>query len=313
LYMMHNKRHIIRYLAFITSIIISSCQDEPLDIDGGSSDDLERFLQENGISATKAPEGYYFEPLQTNESSRSVEGGSIVSIYYKITTLSGTIIDELKESDGNPVKLQHGEDAVFPVGIDAGLSQMKEGEIYRFYIPPELAYQAVNANEIDTDESVIAEVEVAEILTINQQSEIENQTIATYISQENLNNVRELSSGLRMQTLQQGNGGSPGNGTEVTINYTAKFTDNTIFAEGSETLSLGNNTLIEGLEEGIRNMEFGERALLIMPSALGYHASVRVLPEQISNVLVEGQVIPDYAQDAPPFEVLLFEVTLQQQ
>ncbi len=311
--MMHNKHHIIRYLAFISYIVLSACQDEPLDIDGGSTDDLERFLQENGISATKAPEGYYFETVQTNESGLSIEDGSIVSIYYKITTLSGTIIDEFRESDGIPLKLQHGKDAVFPVGIDAGLSQMNEGEIYRFYITPELAYQAVNFAEIDTDEPVIAEVEVAEILTINQQNEIENQNIATYISQENLNNVRELSSGLRIKTLQQGSGESPGNGAEVTINYTAKFTDNTIFAEGSEIISLGDNTLIDGLEEGIRNMEFGERALIIMPSALGYHASVRVLPKQISSVLVEGLVIPNYAQDVPPFEVLLFEVTLQQQ
>lgn len=310
--MTHKSRQIIEYVSLISIFILSACQNDPLDINGGNDDDLERYLEENSISATEAPEGYFYEPVQANENGLAVEKGDIVSMYYEVTTLSGSIIDEHLAADGAPVKLRHDVNAVLPIGIDAGLGRMRKGEIYRLYIPSGLAYQSVASEEINPSEAIIAEIEVVDVLNANAQQIADNQTIDAYVAQEGLTNIRELSSGLRIRSLTQGNGTSPNNGEQVTISYTAKFTDNTIFAEGSETVTLGDNTLIQGLEEGIRNMHFGEKALLIIPSDLAYGASVRVIPQQIAPSLVEGQIIPEYAEMVPPFTVLVFEVTLQQ-
>ena len=310
--MVNKSRQVIGYVSLIGIFILSACQNDPLDINGGNAEDLERYLEENSISATKAPEGYFYESVQANEHGLAIENGAIVSMYYKVTNLSGNIIDEHLPTDGAPVKLQHDANAVIPIGIDAGLGRIRKGEIYHLYIPSGLAYQSVNSEEINSNEAIIAEIEVVDVLNANAQQIIDNQTIDAYITQEGLNNIRELSSGLRVGSMSQGNGTSPSNGAEVTISYTAKFTDNTIFAEGSETVELGDNTLIHGLEEGIRNMHFGEKALLIIPSDLAYGSSVRVIPQQIAHSLVEEQIIPAYAEMVPPFTVLVFEVTLQQ-
>jgi FKBP-type peptidyl-prolyl cis-trans isomerase len=310
---MFNKcKQSVGYVWLIGISILFACQNDPLDIDGGgSTDDLEKYLQENNVTATKAPEGYYFEPIQTNENGLSVENGNIVTIYYSVTTLSGTVIDEHLLADGSPVKLQHGVDAVWPVGIDLGLGKMKEGEVYRFYIPSALAYQEVPSEGFQASSSVFAEVEVREVLNKNGQQLIDNQAIEDFIVKEKLNNVRQLASGLRIHALVQGNGNMPDNGQEVTFSYTAKFIDNTLFSTGSETVSLGDNTLIEGLEEGRRNMTYGEKALLIIPSDLGYGASVGVIPFRIISSLINSKIIPAYTEKVLPFKVLVFEVTLQ--
>ena len=310
--MVNKSRQIIGYVFLIGIFILSACQNDPLDINGGNAEDFERYLEENSISATKAPEGYYYEAIQVNENGLAVENGDIVSMYYTVTHLSGDIIDEHLQADGEPVKLQHDDNAVLPVGIDIGVGRMRKGEIYRLYIPSGLAYQSVVSEEINSHEAIIAEIEVVDVLNANAQQITDNQMIDDYIAKEGLDNVRELSSGLRIRSLNQGNGTSPNNGEQVTISYTAKFTDNTIFAEGSETVTLGDNILIQGMEEGVRNMRFGEKALLIIPSNLAYGASVRIIPQQIASSLVESKIIPAYAEMVPPFKVLVFEVTLQQ-
>lgn len=310
--MIKRIKQIIGNMSLMGIIILSACQNDPLDITGSNNEALENYIQANNISATKASEGYYFEAVQTNENGVAIESEDLVNIYYSITNLSGDVIDEHLQEDGDPVTLQYDVDAVIPIGIDNGLGNMREGETYRLYIPSSLAYQSVPSEEITTSEPIIAEIEVVEVFSEEEQKVTDNQIIEAYIAQENLNNVQTQSSGLRTRTLTQGNGNSPTDGVLVTIDYSVKFTDGPIFAEGTETVTLGESILIDGLEEGIKNMEYSEKAEFIIPSDLAYGASVRVLPQEIASSLVEGLIIPDYAEQVPPFTVLIFEVTLQQ-
>ncbi len=309
---MFNKyKHGAGYFLLMSISILFSCQNDPLDIEGGNTDDLDKYVEENNITATKATEGYYFEPIQPNENGLSVANRSIVSIYYSVTSLSGNVIDEHMQADGEPVKLQHGVNAVWPVGIDLGLSKMKEGEVYRFYLPSALAYQSVVSEGIESGASVIAEVEIVEILNEGEQQLIDEQIIENYIEEGNLNNVRKLPSGVRILTLKKGNENLPGAGQEVTIDYSGKFTDNTKFDAANESVKL-DDTLMQGLKEGILSMNYGEEALLLIPSQLGYKESVRVIPSRITQSLINSKIIPAYAAQVPPFKVLIFEITLQQ-
>jgi len=73
----------------------------------------------------------------------------------------------------------------------------------------------------------------------------------------------------------------------------------------------GMGNVIAGFDQGVGEMEQGESALFLLPSDQAYGGSVRVIPEAAIDDLVDQLVIPAYAARVKPFEVLIFEVTLQ--
>ncbi len=293
----------------ILLICLSGCKRDPLEIGNNSLVSLENYLKEKNITANSAPEGYFYKADSTNDSGTAISTGDIVSIYYHVEDLDGGTIDALQPGEGDPVLLQHGAGAVFPVGIDLGLSQMKTGETFTFYLPASLAYGTINSSV--TSGPVIVQIKVVSKTTTVAQKTSEINEIEQYITSEHLSGVISFASGLNSKELQKGNGNKPQSGTEVTFTYTGKLINNTTFDQGTETITLNNNELITGLQEGIGRMRHNERALLIMPSALGYGASVRVIPHYLRETLVEQKVIPEYAAVVSPFSTLLFEVTLQ--
>jgi len=83
-----------------------------------------------------------------------------------------------------------------------------------------------------------------------------------------------LPSGLKMYTLQEGKGINPCEKCKVDIRYTARFESGLIFDQ-TDTLKpistqLGVGFLKRGLEEGIRNMVEGQKAIIFIPYTLAY-------------------------------------------
>jgi FKBP-type peptidyl-prolyl cis-trans isomerase len=80
----------------------------------------------------------------------------------------------------------------------------------------------------------------------------------------------------------------------VKVNYTGKLLDGTQFdsSEGRDPIefALGTGRVIKGWDEGIAMMRKGEKAVLIIPSTLGYGE--------------RG------SQRIPPFSTLVFDVEL---
>ena len=55
----------------------------------------------------------------------------------------------------------------------------------------------------------------------------------------------------------------------------------------------------------------GERATIFIPSVQAYGVAVRAIPQSSLSQLIEQFVIPGYAARVTPYEVLVFDVTLQ--
>ena len=110
---------------------------------------------------------------------------------------------------------------------------------------------------------------------------------------ENKEKATKFASGLRMMTIKEGSGVKPTIGNEVYIDYSGFFEDGRIFGSSSADVAKKFNIyderadkakqyqpfsrvyskeakLIPGFREGMLNMEFGEKALLFIPSHLGY-------------------------------------------
>ncbi|MFY0652225.1 MAG: FKBP-type peptidyl-prolyl cis-trans isomerase [Cyclobacteriaceae bacterium] len=287
---------------------------------------IQTYLSDNAITATEDESGIFYYPTVENPTGRLQQvAGSILSIYYTAKVLDGQIIDEILASQGeDPYKLKQGVNAIVPVGLDIGLAYMKEGETFTFLIPSQLAYGDLSFSTLIPKNSII-EIEV-ELVLIENELDIANAeatVIDDYILDKELNDLNKnpldsiemLPNGVYYKRITEGNAAEiASRGELINTTYTASFLNDVVFdrTSGNElfTFNFDNDIVVDGLDLGIYEMEKGERALLIIPSSLGYGPSVGVIPEYLGDDLVSNAVIPEYASKVAPYEVLVFDLTL---
>lgn len=112
--------------------------------------------------------------------------------------------------------------------------------------------------------------------------------IENYLQENNLTAQRNSNYDLFYIIEEEGNGIMPENGQEVQVNYTGRFLDGEIFDTSIESVAkeagvyretreykpfeftLGNRQVILGWDVGIKLLDEGAKATLILPSYLGY-------------------------------------------
>jgi len=106
--------------------------------------------------------------------------------------------------------------------------------------------------------------------------------------------IRTTATGLQYKVVSQGAGKSPTPADRVTVHYTGKLTDGTIFdssVQRGQPATFRVNQVIPGWTEALQMMKEGDKWVLYIPYTLGY--GERGSPPQI-----------------PPFSTLIFEVEL---
>ncbi|MDE6337637.1 MAG: FKBP-type peptidyl-prolyl cis-trans isomerase [Muribaculaceae bacterium] len=107
-------------------------------------------------------------------------------------------------------------------------------------------------------------------------------------------NVKVTPSGLQYIVEKEGEGVSPTAEDEVTVHYTGKLLDGTVFDSSvsrGEPATFPLNRVIQGWTEGVQLMKEGGKYTFFIPSDLAYG------PQGIPNVI-------------PPHSTLIFEVEL---
>ena len=87
--------------------------------------------------------------------------------------------------------------------------------------------------------------------------------------------AKTLASGLKIYTQKEGKGAICKDGQQVKVHYTlflenGKKIDSSVDRGQPFPFTLGKTSLIPGWVEGVKNMKVGEKALLFIPSHLGY-------------------------------------------
>lgn len=99
------------------------------------------------------------------------------------------------------------------------------------------------------------------------------------VSKPKASKVVTMDDGLKYEILKKGHGATAKAGQTVTVNYTGRLTDGTVFDSSLNPgrqpfeFNLGTHQVIQGWDEGVAGMKIGEKRKLTIPSALGYGAA----------------------------------------
>jgi len=111
------------------------------------------------------------------------------------------------------------------------------------------------------------------VFDANAQAVKDDAAIQAYIATNKLTNVIHDPSGMYYQIITPGTGIYPTAGSTVTVGYTGKLLDGTVFdSNASFTTSLGS--VVRGWTIGLQHINKGGRILLLIPSGMGYGDNV---------------------------------------
>ena len=165
---------------------------------------------------------------------------------------------------GKPYKFILGE-GNFIKGSDEGIEGMKVGGTRTIIIPPKLAYGKTGMGPIPPNSSLKVNIQLLNV----------KDKITSTMWNVDTTKMKTTKSGLKYIIVQEGTGKTADSGDVVTINYTGWLKDSTKFDSSIErdepfTFAIGMHKVIPGLDEGIRFLNKGAKARLIIPPDLAY-------------------------------------------
>lgn len=189
------------------------------------------------------------------------------------------------------------------LGLQKGLTSMKEGGISRILFKSDLGYGITGwGSSVKAYESLMYDIELLEV--IDDVYGLELAMIDAYL--DTIDNAVEIYDEDTDATMyyipdEVGTGNSIGTDSVVEIYYTGMLLDGREFdsniGESSGfDLTIGEGSVIEGWEIGLHEFNYGGSGRLLIPHPLAYD--------------VEGKIISGTKYSIPPIEALLFEISV---
>ncbi|MCU0450736.1 MAG: FKBP-type peptidyl-prolyl cis-trans isomerase [Bernardetiaceae bacterium] len=184
---------------------------------------------------------------------------------------SATIFQKVDSIPSNPMQ---------PMPFDKG-SELSYG------------FRVVN---VQTEMQFKTEQEALQTKRMAEAKDKDDKAIQDYLAKNNIK-AEKQTSGLYANITAPGTGAAPQPGDEVTVHYTGKLIDGTMFQStvGQEPMSYaaGVGRMIPGFDEGVMKLKEGGKAQLFIPSGLGY-----------------GPQGGPQGSGIPPFAVIIFDIEL---
>lgn len=246
---------------------------------------LEQFIKQQNITVTPTKSGLYYIEMKegtgpTPEWTDWVEftftgrlvanQQTVVMTTDSLTARENSIYDALVQYGPNRYKMS----TISLSGMTEGLSKMKAGGKARLIFPSDLGYGGQTVGIVPAFSSLIVDIELINVIT--NIDKFERSKMLHYLEDNNITDD-STSTGLIYHEIFPGTGEYPMIGSNVTFKFQGSFLNGKIFTQSddNETFSfiVGNNQVINGVEEGVRLMKKGGKAKLIIPYYLAYGES----------------------------------------
>ncbi|MDO7886464.1 FKBP-type peptidyl-prolyl cis-trans isomerase [Hymenobacter cheonanensis] len=260
------------------SLLATSCKKDDVVTDYSAADDatIKKYLTDNSITtAQKQASGLYFVPTLTNASAALPKAGEVVSVLYTGTLLNGTVFYSTAQNDNTPVSFALLPNQVIP-GFGEGVALMHKGDKATFLIPSGLAF-GTSGSAPTVPANTVVRYDV-ELVDINPSFAVpDDNLLKKYLDKNKITTAQKQASGLYFIPTVSNPSGTPAKaGTTASVLYTGKLLDGTVFDASSLHANVplnfvvGSGSLITGFDQGVSLMRKGEKATLLLPSALAY-------------------------------------------
>ena len=275
---------------------------------------IEDYLDSNGLTAEKANAGFYFSPVVSNEGGKVINTDDIASIYYTLSILGGQTLHTV-QAPAEPIQLALGGFSAIPIALEAALEEMREGEVFDFYMPSGFAYGTYSYQNLIPSLAITRlQIAVVRVDDEESQKDFETEKILAYIEEQGLEGEEARDDGLYYVLTEAGEGDLPTEGRNISVHYTGTFLNGDEFDSSLDgqplTFQLGAGQVIPGWDLGFKDLRQGEKGILFIPSHLAYGLNIHVAPPDIIQDLINrGSIRPNVTPPAiPPFSPLVFEV-----
>jgi FKBP-type peptidyl-prolyl cis-trans isomerase len=229
--------------------------------------DLANYVSQNKLTTTKTNSGLQYVVTTANLTGKTPAVNEEVAFTYKTTIISGTAKGNVVDTASLKTPLYYTFGLGFVLsGLEEGLSKLREGESATLLLPSYLAFGNNARSNIPAYSNLRFDVTLL-------RSRTEDQQIEDYLAINKLTVTEKTTTGLRFIKTKDNAAGAPlvANQTAV-VKYAGKLIRSTANFDSGDALNvtLGQNQVIPGFEEGIRKLKVGEKATIIMPSSIGY-------------------------------------------
>ncbi len=243
----------------------------------------------NGFKTTE--KGLVYEMLEDVEGP-TAKVGDILTFEMILYKGEDSVITSTYET-GTPVKTPLQESG-FGGDVTEGFGMMSVGDSAFFKVPMDSLFKGrmntmppflqgaeflsyrIKMLKIQTEEEVNAELEAKRI----EQKMIDDKLIQDYLSANGIE-AKKTESGIYYTIKNKGNGQNPTIQNQVTVHYTGRLLDGTIFdssipenmpnrALSGEPVTFPLSGVVQGWQEGIPLFEKGGSGVLYLPSHLAY-------------------------------------------
>lgn len=234
---------------------------------------------------SKTSHGLYYKIIVDRKMPKG-KLGDIIKMNLEYMTQRDSILFSTYEEEMGPVQFTISA-PTFNGDPMEGFALLGEGDSAVFLMPADSAYKNQEMPPFaKAGEFVKIQVNVLSMMTkedydkkkaeeMSVQTAKDAETIENYLSTKGLK-AQKTSSGLYYIIEKQGDGPKAEAGKMVSVNYTGKLMDGKVFDSSLKPgrtpyeFKLGVGQVIKGWDEGLTLLNAGGKAMLIIPSALGY-------------------------------------------
>ncbi|MCG8581652.1 MAG: FKBP-type peptidyl-prolyl cis-trans isomerase [Bacteroidales bacterium] len=264
--------------------LLAGCLNDDDYVDYAALDEeiISEYLTTNNIVAERHSSGLYYKVINPgigDEIGDEDNTDEKVTFSFTSKTINGK---DIYEDDKNHTSYL----STLPFGFQIGMSQInKQGEMI-LYTPSQLCRDAYG--NIYGEKNTVM---IYHINTKRDQSEIDEEIIAEFISENQINASRD-ESGLYIEIIEEGEGENVPKESWIDVSFKGSFLNDEVFTEGTVS-SAALTGFIEAWQVGIPLLKKGSKAILYCPSQMCYGSSDRYNSET-GEVSIPGNSILIY-------------------
>ncbi|RYG08635.1 MAG: hypothetical protein EOO07_25285, partial [Chitinophagaceae bacterium] len=162
---------------------------------------------------------------------------------------------------------------IVPSSYRIALENVARGSKVRVILPSYLAYGKNGSGQVPPNEVILSDIST---YSQSKQWEMDDKYITDFLTSKSLT-ATKLPSRVYRIVSQVGSGNTVDIGSTITIKYTGRLLNGTVFDQsvGEATLVSPISSLIKGWEAGLLGEQKGAKVRLFIPSDLGYGLSAQ--------------------------------------